>query len=281
MGLTKTFEMVSDLSTDEVVAWSGDDSFIVKNPGDFSIHILPCYFKHNNLSSFVRQLNIYGFRKVNSDCWEFSHPNFRRGWFNLLKEIKRRKTPKESRVQTQELASSIPLALGPPVVTQMPQVMPLPEGDVDSQQVEALLQDKDTLITEVIRLRKQQDATQRMLAATLNELHETRCEQQRTQDTVEKLISFLSTIVDGAGGSELNPMAAQLGGALSLGLAGSARGHKQGTADVLGAFKKQKVEKGVVTGTEYRTGTQGKDACSEEGALAAASIISVKAEAGP
>jgi len=35
-----------------------------------------------------------------------------------------------------------------------------------------------------------------MLAATLNELHETRCEQQRTQDTVEKVVSFLSTVVD-------------------------------------------------------------------------------------
>ena len=64
-------------------------------------------------------------------------------------------------------------------------------------QIETLLQDKDTLITEVIRLRKQQDATQRMLAATLNELHETRCEQQRTQDTVEKVVSFLSNVVDG------------------------------------------------------------------------------------
>ena len=62
-----------------------------------------------------------------------------------------------------------------------------------------LLHDKDTLITEVINLRKQQDATQRMLAATLNELHETRCEQQRTQDTIEKVVSFLSTVVDEQG----------------------------------------------------------------------------------
>jgi len=60
--LTKTFEMVDDPSTNNVVGWSGDDSFIVRDPGEFSINILPCYFKHNNLSSFVRQLNIYGFR---------------------------------------------------------------------------------------------------------------------------------------------------------------------------------------------------------------------------
>jgi len=193
--LTKTFEMVDDPATNAVVAWSGDDSFVVKDPGEFSTNILPCYFKHNNLSSFVRQLNIYGFRKVNSDCWEFSHPNFRRGWFDSLKEIKRRKTvSKDVKVGVADLGNRQQQAIAAPN-----QIF---DGthclDVgDARKIETLLQDKDTLITEVIRLRKQQDATQRMLAATLNELHETRCEQQRTQDTVEKVVSFLSNVVDG------------------------------------------------------------------------------------
>lgn len=199
--LTKTFEMVDDPATNSVVAWSGDDSFIVKDPGEFSRNILPCYFKHNNLSSFVRQLNIYGFRKVNSDCWEFSHPSFRRGWFDSLKDIKRRKTvakdskaggerePERSRQQQPMMTSVVP----PHVNSAL--------DDMDSRKVQTLLQDKDTLITEVIRLRKQQDATQRMLAATLNELHETRCEQQRTQDTVEKVVTFLSAVA--AGGNQI------------------------------------------------------------------------------
>uniref|UniRef100_A0A250YHY5 Heat shock factor protein 1 n=1 Tax=Castor canadensis TaxID=51338 RepID=A0A250YHY5_CASCN len=102
--LTKLWTLVSDPDTDTLICWSpSGNSFHVFDQGQFAKEVLPKYFKHNNMASFVRQLNMYGFRKVvhieqggllkpERDDTEFQHPCFLRGQEQLLENIKRKVT---------------------------------------------------------------------------------------------------------------------------------------------------------------------------------------------
>ncbi|GKB62326.1 heat stress transcription factor A-7a-like protein [Tanacetum coccineum] len=58
--LTKVYDMVDDSNYDHILSWNrGGQSFVVWDPQAFSTNLLPRYFKHNNFSSFIRQLNTY------------------------------------------------------------------------------------------------------------------------------------------------------------------------------------------------------------------------------
>ncbi|CAH2286286.1 heat shock factor 1 isoform X2 [Pelobates cultripes] len=100
--LAKLWTLVEDPDTDPLICWSPEgNSFHVFDQGRFAKEVLPKYFKHNNMASFVRQLNMYGFRKVvhieqgglvkpEKDDTEFQHPFFVRAHENLLENIKRK-----------------------------------------------------------------------------------------------------------------------------------------------------------------------------------------------
>ena len=88
------------------VRWSENGkALLIADEVGFSTKILPKYFKHKNISSFIRQLNIYGFHKTKQDPQfkEFCNDDFQRGKPHLLSNISRRtnrsKGSKEAQLQ--------------------------------------------------------------------------------------------------------------------------------------------------------------------------------------
>ncbi|KAF3854472.1 hypothetical protein F7725_022527 [Dissostichus mawsoni] len=111
--------MVEDPDTNHLICWSASGtSFHVFDQGRFAKEVLPKYFKHNNMASFVRQLNMYGFRKVvnieqsglvkpERDDTEFQHLYFLQGHEHMLEHIKRKVSivkSEETKVRQEDLS---------------------------------------------------------------------------------------------------------------------------------------------------------------------------------
>ncbi|XP_038208355.1 heat shock factor protein isoform X9 [Zerene cesonia] len=116
--LGKLWKLVNDSETNHLISWSpGGKTFVIKGQADFARDLLPLYYKHNNMASFIRQLNMYGFHKITSvengglryekDEIEFSHPCFMRGHAYLLEHIKRKIANPKSIVASSESGEKI------------------------------------------------------------------------------------------------------------------------------------------------------------------------------
>ncbi|WCJ23860.1 heat shock transcription factor A6B [Euphorbia peplus] len=174
--LTKTYEIVEDLSTNNIVSWSrGNNSFVVWDPQTFSMSLLPRYFKHNNFSSFVRQLNTYGFKKVDPDKWEFANEGFLRGQKHLLKNIRRRRTQ-----QIQASNASSQQSFDPCVE--------LGRFGID-EELDQLRRDKQILMLELVKLRQQQQTTKSCLQKMEHRLKKTETKQQHMMNFLARAMN--------------------------------------------------------------------------------------------
>jgi len=98
--LRHLWTMLNDTSIDDSIEWADTNSFLLKNTEKFAQEVIPKYFKHNKLSSFVRQLNTYQFVKIrkkpNKASFRWTHKHLVRGDIRTLLKI-RRKVPAEEK----------------------------------------------------------------------------------------------------------------------------------------------------------------------------------------
>ncbi|CAL4969058.1 unnamed protein product [Urochloa decumbens] len=167
--LSKTYDLVTEPALDGVISWgAAGNSFVVWDPSIFARDVLPHNFKHNNFSSFVRQLNTYGFRKVHADRWEFAHEDFLRDSKHLLKRIVRRRSSPTQQSSIQPGSSSGESSLDPELHT--------------------LRREKNALLEEVARLKLEHRQTIEQMS-TLNHRLES------AEDRQKQMVSFLAKLL--------------------------------------------------------------------------------------
>ncbi|XP_033846436.1 heat shock factor protein 2 [Periophthalmus magnuspinnatus] len=176
--LTKLWTLVEDADTNEFICWSQEgNSFMVLDEQRFAKEILPKFFKHNNMASFIRQLNMYGFRKVlhidtgivkqeRDGPVEFHHPYFKHGQDELLENIKRKVSnarPEESKIRQTDLTNILATV----------QSVQCKQEDIDVR-LATLKRENEALWTEISDLRQK---------------------HSHQQQLIKKLIHFLLTLV--------------------------------------------------------------------------------------
>ena len=85
--LCKLYDMLNDLDYRDIISWNKEgNGVIIRNITKLCKIVLPKFYKHKNYSSFVRQLNLYGFHKsqgILKDGEGFEHDIFSK---NISKE---------------------------------------------------------------------------------------------------------------------------------------------------------------------------------------------------
>jgi len=185
--LTKTYEIVNDPTCDHIISWSeSGQSFIIHDIPGFLSEVVPKHFKHNNLASFIRQLNIYGFQKVgNKHVCEFRHDFFHAKEPHLLTQI-RRKTPSAKRMRFDDDDDGLPKT--------------------------------EAILTELLQLKQRQDLMEMNLVQVMNtndslwnDLVACKQQQRDIQENLQKTLYFLMA-VHGTGEDKKMPSVLDVGG---------------------------------------------------------------------
>lgn len=178
--MRKLYQIVDRPEMDAYVAWNPDNSFTVVDMVGFSRDVLPLFFNHRNFTSFVRQLNTYGFRKPMANSNTFQHPYFQRGNVEGLRQVIRRK-PGSGPVGAPSSLSA--RRSGPEI------------GNYGSrEEVDQLKRDRDLLLGELVRQRQEQEQQRVLIENLVAQQQEMHLRQENTNQQVDRIMGFLTTI---------------------------------------------------------------------------------------
>lgn len=195
------FELLHSPAYQQYVGWSSKgDSFIMWKPSEFA-SAWNKTFKHNNINSFVRQLNTYGFHKVENSslqppAMEFRHEYFLKGRPDLLSQIQRKKPKK----QLQDVKSEFQSAPPTPAIPSTPVIQHSEvEKSSNTSKTKTTLSTDEVnqfLLAEIVRLRNEQQTTQQSVSKILEQLNYSRRQQQKLQNQVTELLKQQNLQVD-------------------------------------------------------------------------------------
>lgn len=183
--VTKIWAMVNDPANSQYISWSPDGlSFQVFHREQFMRTILPRYFKHGNFASFVRQLNMYGWHKVqdvnngslakddlSDEVLKFENPDFIRGREDLLERIVRNKGALE---ELAPAAVNVPMLMG---------------------ELEQLKRNQMAIMEDVRRIRKDNQTL-------WNESFAARERSRKQSETLERIVKFIAAVYGSAGATD-------------------------------------------------------------------------------
>lgn len=194
----KLYQIVDDESTDHLIKWTETgDSFVVLDHERLGSELLPYWFKHKNWSTFVRQLNMYGFRKqphlqrgvlkggADSEYANYEHPYFKRGQPELLSHILRKNQ------QTDKDGNS---------VDSLPSTALSPKRNLDInailEGITAIKQHQANISAELQDLRNQN-------ARLWEQTYESQTKFQKQEDTINRILKFLAGVFGGHHSSQV------------------------------------------------------------------------------